>query len=111
SSAYNRLILEEEIATMERGETREHPMVYAGKNDKLPVRLVIYRLTVAEQRQRESRIQRRAQKKSGQTKQKTKDMAGISVFMTKLPIAVPAEVVESLYMQRFQNYMLSRNLK
>src|SRR5699024_8915027 len=111
SSAYDRLILEEEIATMERGETREHPMVYAGKNDKMPVRLVIYCLTVAEQRQRVSRIQRRAQQKYGKTKQQNNDMAGICVFMTILPMSGPAEEVEFLDRYRWQIELFLRTWK
>jgi hypothetical protein len=111
SSAFDRLLLEEEASTMKRGETREHPIAYLGRSDKLPARLVIYRLTTAEQRQRESRIQRRAQKKPGQTKQKTKDMAGISVFVTNLPMSVPAKEVVALYGYRWQIELLFKSWK
>ena len=51
--AYERLLLEQEWQNLKRGQTREYPVVYLGKQEKLPSRLIIYRMTEEEQRRQE----------------------------------------------------------
>lgn len=109
--AYERLLLEEVLPTMKRGEFKEYPMVYMGRHEKLPTRLVLYRMTKEEQSRQDHRIVRRGQTKPGKIKQKSKDLSGISIMITNLPLSVPAEEVVALYRYRWQIELLFKSWK
>nr|WP_240315721.1 IS4 family transposase [Sporosarcina sp. PTS2304] len=109
--AHIRLFLEEEIQTMKPGESREFPRVYIGKHERMPSRLVIYRMTAEEQKRQEFRIKRRKQTKPGKIKQKVKDLSGISIYVTNLPAEIPASEICSLYRYRWQIELLFKSWK
>lgn len=111
ASAYERLYLEEELKTMKRGELREFPKVYLGKNKLLPSRLVIYRKTEEEEAIQNHRIKRRNQTKPGEIKQKSYDLASISMYVTCLPPTVPAKEIVALYKYRWQIELLFKSWK
>jgi len=109
--AYERLLLEEVLPTMKRGEFKEYPSVYMGRHVKLPTRIVLYRMTKEEQSRQDHRIVRRGQTKPGKIKQKSKDLSGISIMITNLPLFVPAEEVIALYRYRWQIELLFKSWK
>ena len=100
--AHVRLFLEEEVKTMKRGEIREFPKVYIGKHERMPSRLVVYRMTADEQKRQEERIKRRRQTKPGKIKQKAKNLADVSIYVTNLSTEIPASEVCDLYRYRWQ---------
>ncbi|HIZ54185.1 MAG TPA: IS4 family transposase [Candidatus Enterococcus avicola] len=108
--AYERLYLEEELKTMKRGTTREYLKVYFG-SARYPTRLVIYRMTVEQQKRQEERIKRRGQTKPGKIKQKSYDVSSISIYITNLPEKVPAEEVPELYRYRWQVELVFKSWK
>lgn len=109
--AYERLFPEEEVKTLKPGEMRNYPRVYLGKHKKLPSRLILYRMTEEEQRRQEYRIKRRDQTKQGVIKQKSLDLAGVSMMVTNLPAEIPAGEVVALYRYRWQIELLFRSWK
>ena len=109
--AHERLYLEEELKKMKRGETREYSKVFLGKHERLPTRLVVYRMTYDEQKQQEMRIKRRKQKKPGKIKQKSYDVASISTYVTNLPSEVPVEEIVELYRYRWQVELIFKSWK
>lgn len=99
--AHIRLYLEEEVQTMLPEESREFPQVYIGKHERMPSRLVIYRMTAEEQKRQEFRIKRSKQTKPGIIKQKAKDSSSLSIYVTNLPAEIPASEICSLYRYRW----------
>lgn len=110
-SAYERLLLEDEVKTITRGEMREYSSVYLGKHEKLPVRLIVYRMTQREQQRQEHRIKRREQTKPGKIKNKSRDLSGLSIFITNLPSTTSSKEVVELYSYRWQIELLFRSWK
>lgn len=109
--AYERLVLEEEHQTIKRGEYKEYPQVYMGKDAKVPARLLIYRMTKEEQRRQDHKIYRRSQTKPGKIKQRSRDLSGISTLITNLPATVPSEEIIALYRCRWQIEILFKSWK
>lgn len=109
--AYERLLLEDVLPTVKRGQCREYPVVYMGRHVKIPIRLVIYRMTKEEQSRQDHRILRRSQTKPGKIKRKSKDLSGISIMITNLSPSVPAEEVIALYRYRWQIELLFKSWK
>lgn len=109
--AYERLYLENELKTLKPGEMKNYSRVYLGKHKKLPSRLILYRMTEAEQHRQEYRVKRRDQTKPGDIKQKSLDLAGVSTLVTNLPPNVPAGEVVALYRYRWQIELLFRSWK
>lgn len=110
-SAYEQLFIKEEMKTLHPGEMRNYPRVYLGRHKKLPCRLVLYRMTVAEQRRQAYRVKRRDQTKHGTIKQKSLDLVGVSMLVTNLPDKVPTEEIVALYRYRWQIELLFRSWK
>lgn len=109
--AYEPLLIKDEMKTLRPGDMRNYPRVYLGRHKKLPCRLVLYRMTVAEQRRQAHRVKRRDQTKSGTIKQKSWDLLGVSMLVTNLPDKVPVGEVVSLYRYRWQIELLFRSWK
>lgn len=109
--AHVRLFLEEEVKTMKRGEIREFPRIYIGKHERMPSRLLIYRMTAEEQKRQEQRIKRRGQTKPGEIKQKAKDLADVSIHVTNLPSEIPASEISDLYRYRWQIELIFKSWK
>jgi hypothetical protein len=109
--AHIRLFIEKEAQAMKRGEMKEFPNVYVGKHDRMPVRLLIYRRTIDEQKKQEFRIKRRRQTKPGEIKKKSKDLADISFYITNLPLNIPGSEVANLYRYRWQIELLFKSWK
>ncbi|WP_255414209.1 IS4 family transposase [Sporosarcina sp. P37] len=109
--AHIRLYLEEEVQTMKPGESKEFPRVYIGKHERMPARLVIYRMTAEEQKRQEFRIKRRKQTKPGIIKQKVKDLSSLSLYVTNLPTDIPASEICTLYRYRWQIELLFKSWK
>lgn len=109
--AYERLYLEDELKTMERGTIREYPKVYFGSGAKSPTRLVIYRMTEEQEKRQLERIRRRGQTKPGKIKKKSYDVASISIYITNLPQKVPAREIPELYRYRWQVELVFKSWK
>lgn len=110
-AASQRLLIEETAKSLRRGQTVEFSAVYLGKHEKMPARLILYRMTEEEQKRQEHRIKRRRQTKPSEIKQKSLDLAGISMLVTNLPEEVPAGEVVALYRYRWQIELLFRSWK
>lgn len=109
--AYERLYLEDELNTLERGTVREYPKVYFGSGKKQPTRLVIYRMTEDQEKRQLERIRRRGQIKPGKIKKKSYDVASISIYITNLPQKVPAREIPELYRYRWQIELVFKSWK
>lgn len=109
--AYMRIYLEEEVKTMKRGEIRDFPSVYIGKYQRMPSRLLIYRMTIEEQKRQEERIDRRKQTKSGNIKKKSRELSDISIYLTNLSPEVPALEIRDLYRYRWQIELIFKSWK
>ncbi len=109
--AHVRLFLEDEVKTMKRGEIREFSRVYIGKHERMPSRLIVYRMTADEQKRQEQRIRRRGQTKPGKIKQKAKDLADVSIHVTNLPPKIPASEISDLYRYRWQIELIFKSWK
>lgn len=109
--AYERLYLEDELKTMERGTIREYQKVYFGSDEKYPTRLVIYRMTEEQEARQLERIRRRGQTKPGKIKKKSYDMSSISIYITNLPQQVPAKEAPELYSYRWQIELVFKSWK
>lgn len=109
--AHERLYLEEELKTIERGELREYPKVYLGKHARYPTRLIVYRLPIEDEERQMHRIKRRRQTKPGEVKKKSYDVSSISTFITNLPSEVSAAEVVKLYRYRWQIELVFKSWK
>lgn len=109
--AHERLYLEKELKTMERGETREYPKVYLGKHARYPTRLIVYRLPIEEEEKQLFRIKRRKQTKPGKIKKKSYNVSGITTFITNLPLEVSPKEIVALYRYRWQIELVFKSWK
>ena len=109
--AHVRLFLEEEVKSMKRGEIRDFPRVYIGKHERMPSRLLVYRMTADEQKRQEQRIKRRGQTKPGEIKQKARDLADVSIHVTNFPPEIPATEISDLYRYRWQIELIFKSWK
>lgn len=111
-SEYILLDMEEVMNRIQPGETYEIPLAYIGKEQKLPTRVVIHRLT-EEQTQKRLKDQAIKEKKKGIVfSQRSKRLSAINVYITNIPPEyVPTEDVHSLYSLRWQIEILFKTWK
>lgn len=111
-SLYRELDLEVLMNSLKPGEALEIPKVYLGKKQKFATRLVVYKLT---EEQTEKRLKARAvseKKKNIKYRDRTKRLAGLSVYITNIPQEQAAkELVHDLYSLRWQIEVLFKTWK
>ncbi|RAS81026.1 IS4 family transposase [Priestia endophytica] len=102
-SEYIQMDLEQFIDTLEPGETRELSDVYVGMYEKLPVRVIIHRLTEQQLRNREKEMAKKEKKKGRTYKEKSKRLSAINFYCTNIPAEyVPTSRIHDFYSLRWQ---------
>lgn len=102
----------DEIQDLERGCSKEWPIMYIGRHKKMPVRCIVYRHTEKQEAEHQKRMARKHQKKSRQTpKENVLDLAGVTVYLTNLPASVSKEEIGQLYSLRWQIELLFKTWK
>jgi hypothetical protein len=90
-SEYIQIDLEQLLDTLQPGETKELPDVYVGMYEKLPVRVIVYRLTEQQLRNREKDMAKKEKKKGITYTERSKRLSAINLYCTN----ILAEYVEA----------------
>jgi IS4 transposase len=100
---YLPLDLEEIMNRMQPGKTVETQDVYIGRDQKLPARVILYRLTETGVQKRRKDQDYKEKKKGVKYSEKSKRLTGINVYITNIDWEiVPEECVHDLYSLRWQ---------
>ena len=111
-SEYIQLSMESVMEELQPGETREIPDVYIGMYQKLPARLVVYRLTDMQMRKREKDQVIREKKKGLTYSEKSKKLSAMNFYITNIPSEwVPGSHLHELYSLRWQVEILFKTWK
>ncbi|TQR18560.1 IS4 family transposase [Psychrobacillus soli] len=109
---YIQVHMREEIQDLERGCSKEWPIMYIGHHKKMAMRCVIYRHTEKQEAEHKKRMARKHQKKARQTpKEHVLELAGVTVYLTNLPASVSAKEIGHLYSLRWQIELLFKTWK
>lgn len=109
---YTRVNILDEIQDLERGCSKEWPIMYIGRHKKIPLRCVIYRHTEEQEAAHKKRMARKQQKKSKQTpKTNVLALAGVTIYLTNLPETVSVKEIGQLYSLRWQIELLFKTWK
>jgi Transposase DDE domain. len=109
---YIRIDLAELMDGMEYGETREIEGIYAGYDHKMPVRLIVCKLTEEQTKKRMVMREKKEKKKGVTYTPLTKKLASLNMYITNIPetIITKHEVFE-LYTLRWQVEILFKTWK
>lgn len=100
---YLPLDLEEIMDGMKSEETLEIRDAYIGKDQKLPARVILYRLTDVQVQKRRKDQAYKEKKKGMKYSEKSKRLTGINVYITNIAWEiVPKEHIHDLYSLRWQ---------
>ncbi|WP_303966915.1 IS4 family transposase, partial [Sporosarcina ureae] len=102
SSQYHRIDLVELCRNLQPGEYLELEDVYFGGEAHFPARCIIFSHGEKQIENRLKKIDRRTTKSGKEPKQVIRDLAGITVYMTNLPISISEKQVTLLYRLRWQ---------
>ncbi|GAA0413605.1 hypothetical protein GCM10008934_00530 [Virgibacillus salarius] len=109
---YIQLDMEEIMHQLKQGQTHEISDVYIGKNQKLPTRVIIHRLTEEQTRTRLENHAVKEKKKGIVMKERSKRLSAINVYITNAsPEVVPTEHIHDLYSLRWQIEILFKSWK
>ncbi len=101
-SEYIQLSIESIMEQLEPGETREISDVYIGMYQKLPARLVVYRLTEIQMRKREKDQAVREKKKGLTYSEKSKKLSAMNFYIINITSqVVPGAHLHELYSLRW----------
>ncbi|MFL0198811.1 transposase, partial [Clostridium sp. WILCCON 0269] len=84
SSVYKRLFLKDVASKMQEGQIKEIPDAFVGRTEKRKVRLIIYKLTKSQFKERKEKVFRNAKKKGIKKSANTIDLMGITIYMTNI---------------------------
>lgn len=111
-SEYSQISMESIMEELQPGETKEIPNVYIGMYQKLPARLVVYRLTEVQMRKREKDQVIREKKKGMTYSEKSKRLSAMNFYITNIPSeSVPGTNLHELYSLRWQVEILFKTWK
>ncbi len=111
-SEYIQIDLEQLLDTLQPGETKELEEVYVGMYEKLPVRVIVYRLTEQQLRNREKDIAKKEKKKGITYKERSKRLSAINLYCTNIPAEyVGASRIHDFYSLRWQIEILFKTWK
>ncbi|MCY9746385.1 IS4 family transposase [Paenibacillus larvae] len=111
-SEYLQLSMEDILERIQPGETLEIPDVYVGMYEKLPTRLVIYRLTDTQIRKRDKDQEVREKKKGITYSERSKKLSALNFYITNIPTQwVPSVHLHDLYSLRWQIEILFKTWK
>ncbi|MGG2064931.1 IS4 family transposase [Bacillus sp. S14(2024)] len=111
-SEYIQIDVEQFLDTLQPGETRELSEVYIGMCEKLPVRVILYRLTEQQLRNREKDMAKKEKKKGITYKERSKRLSAINLYCTNIPAEYLAtEMIHDFYSLRWQIEILFKTWK
>jgi hypothetical protein len=111
-SEYLSLSMEDIMECLQPGETLEVPDVYIGMYEKLPARLVVYRLTETQIKKRDKDQEIREKKKGITYSERSKKLSALNFYITNIPMEwVPGIHLHDLYSLRWQIEILFKTLK
>jgi hypothetical protein len=103
STIYKRLILKDAANGMQKGETKEISDAFVGRIEKRKVRLVIYKLTKNQFKERKEKVFKNAKKKGIKKSDNTIDLMGITMYITNIPKDILlTEQIHDIYSLRWQ---------
>lgn len=111
-SEYQKLDMEEIMNKLKSGETTEIESVYCGRLEKLPVRLICYRLTKSQLKNRRKKQTLLESKKGIVLSEKSKRLSGLNIYISNIPQEViPCEQIHDLYSLRWQIEIIFKTWK
>ncbi|WP_254909264.1 IS4 family transposase [Clostridium tyrobutyricum] len=103
SSIYKRLFLKDIANRMQEGQIKEIPDAFVGRTEKRRVRLVIYKLTQNQFKDRKEKVFKNAKKKGIKKSANTIDLMGITIYMTNIPNDILfTKQIHDIYSLRWQ---------
>ena len=111
-SEYQKIDLENIMKELDSGETIEIESVYCGGIEKLPVRLICYKLTETQLKNRRKKQALVENKKGITLSPKSRRLSGLNVYITNIPTEiVPFNKIHDLYSLRWQVEILFKTWK
>ncbi|ACP17812.1 transposase DDE domain protein (plasmid) [Bacillus anthracis] len=111
-SQYIKVDLEHIMNTLEPGQVYEITDAYIGKDKKLFTRVIIYRLTEKQLRERKKKQVYTESKKGITYSEKSKRLAGMNIYVTNTPLEwVPMEQIHDFYSLRWQIEIIFKTWK
>ncbi|MFP3126681.1 IS4 family transposase [Ectobacillus funiculus] len=111
-SEYIQIDFEQLLNTLQPGETKELSDVYVGMYEKLPVRVIVYRLTEQQLRNREKDMAKKEKKKGITYKERSKRLSAINLYCTNIPTEyAEASQIHDFYSLRWQIEILFKTWK
>ncbi|MGH0597654.1 IS4 family transposase [Bacillus mycoides] len=111
-SQYIKIDLENIMNTLKPGQVYEIADPYIGKDKKLFTRVIIYRLTEKQLRERKKKQVYKESKKGITYSEKSKRLAGMNIYVTNTPLEwVPMEQIHDFYSLRWQIEIIFKTWK
>ncbi|RFB41929.1 IS4 family transposase [Bacillus sp. dmp10] len=111
-SEYIQLDMEQFIDQLQSGETYEIPEIYIGMYQKLPARLILYKLTETQMKRRQKELASKEHKKQITYKERSKRLSAINFYVTNIPLEyLPKEQVYDFYSLRWQIELIFKTWK
>lgn len=111
-SQYIKVDLEHIMNTLKPGHIHEITEAYIGKDKKLFTRVIIYRLTEKQLRERKKKQVYTESKKGITYSEKSKRLAGMNIYVTNTPLEwVPMEQIHDFYSLRWQIEIIFKTWK
>ena len=111
-SEYKKIDLESIMNELEPGETVEIESVYCGRTEKLPTRLICYKLTQTQLKNRRKKQALLENKKGIKLSQKSRRLSGLNIYITNIPPEIVSfKQVHNLYSLRWQVEILFKTWK
>lgn len=111
-SQYIKLDLENIMNTLKPGQVYEITDAYIGKDKKLFTRVIIYRLTEKQLRERKEKQVYTESKKGITYSERSKRLAGMNIYVTNIPLEwVPMEQIHDFYSLRWQIEIIFKTWK
>ncbi|MFU1888169.1 IS4 family transposase [Bacillus wiedmannii] len=111
-SEYIQLDMEQFIDQLQSGETYEIPEIYIGMYQKLPARLILYKLTETQMKRRQKDLASKEHKKQITYKERSKRLSAINFYITNIPLEyLPKEQVYDFYSLRWQVELIFKTWK
>lgn len=112
SSLFKRIYISDIMKTMAYGERYELKSVYVGKEKALKTRLILYRLTEEQLKNRTEKSEKMAKKKGIKKSKNTITLLGVSIYITNIEETVlNAEQVHEFYSLRWQVEIIFKTWK
>lgn len=109
---YIKIDLENIMNTLKPGQVYEIAAPYIGKDKKLFTRVIIYRLTEKQLRERKKKQVYKESKKGITYSEKSKRLAGMNIYVTNTPLEwVPMEQIHDFYSLRWQIEIIFKTWK